>query len=183
MDPPDHSRLRGLVTNSFRPRMVDGLRPFIEKVVDQLLDAGAFKGQLEFVGDFPYPLPATILALMLGIPAGDQSWFIRCANNIAAFSGTGKADPLGTQATWQSVSALKIYFRDLAEERRAQPRKDLISALVILNEIGDRLTEDELFAMFVFLLATGHETTMVLLANGLLALLRNPTKGEALRRR
>jgi pimeloyl-[acyl-carrier protein] synthase len=180
MDPPDHTRLRGLVNKAFTPRMVEELAPTIEEVTDRLLDAVEPRGHMEFIHDFAYPLPATVIALMLGIPAGDQSRFIGWANDIAAYSGTGKADPLRTQAAQRSVSALKTYFRALAEGRRVHPQKDLISALVVLEEMGDRLAEEELFALCVFLLVAGHETTMALLANGLLALLRNPAQADTL---
>lgn len=182
MDPPDHTRLRGLVNKAFTPRMVQELAPMIEEVVDRLLAAAEPKGHMEFIHDFARPLPATVIALMLGIPSAGKSRFIGWANDLAAYSGTGKADPLRAHAAQRSVLALKAYFRALADERRLRPGSDLISALVALEDKGDRLSEEELFAMCVFLLVAGHETTMALLANGLLALLRNPAEAEALKR-
>jgi cytochrome P450 len=180
MDPPDHTRLRALVNKAFTPHMVQELAPAVEKIIDQLLDVAGSKGQMEFIRDFAYPLPATVIASMLGVPAEDQSRFIGWANSVAAYSGTGKAEPAKTEAAWQSVSALNTYFHALAEQRRMHPQKDLISTLVVLEEMGDRLTEEELIAMCVFLLVAGHETTMALLANGLLSLLRNPEQACAL---
>jgi cytochrome P450 len=181
MDPPDHTRLRGLVNKAFTPRMIEALAPAIEETTEELLDAVESNGQMDFIRDFAYPLPATVIALMLGVPIRDRSLFISWANDIAAYSGTGQADPLRAQAAQRSVSALNAYFHELAEERRVHPQEDLISTLVVLEEMGDRLTEEELIAMCVFLLVAGHETTSALLANGLLALLRNPAQGQALK--
>ena len=180
LDPPDHTRLRGLVNKAFTPHIVEELVPAIEEIIDQLLDVAESKGQMEFIRDFAYPLPATVIASMLGVPTEDRSRFISWANDIAAYSGTGKADPVKTQEALRSVSTLNTYFHALAEERRVHPQKDLISTLVVLEEMGDRLTEEELIAMCVFLLVAGHETTMALLANGLLALVHNPAQAYAL---
>jgi pimeloyl-[acyl-carrier protein] synthase len=182
MDPPDHTRLRGLVNKAFTPHMIATLEGAIVTTTEELLGAAESNGQMDIIRDFAYPLPATVIALMLGVPLGDRSQFISWANDIAAYSGTGKADPLRAQTAQRSVSALNTYFHKLVEERRVHPQEDLISTLVSLEELGDRLTEQELIAMCVFLLVAGHETTSALLANSLLALLRNPEQGHALRR-
>ncbi|MBM3801084.1 MAG: cytochrome P450 [Acidimicrobiia bacterium] len=180
MDPPDHTRLRALVNKAFTPRMVQDLGPSIEAIAFRLLDAAAGKGQMEFIRDFAYPLPATVIASMLGLPPGDQDQFIAWADDLTAYSGSGSANIELSQTAQRSVAALTDYFRRIVSERRTRPRNDLISTLVALEEQGDKLSEQELISMCTFLLVAGHETTMALLANGLLALLRNPSQREAL---
>jgi cytochrome P450 len=180
MDPPDHTRLRALVNKAFTPRMVQDLAPSVEAVTDRLLKAGQSKGKMEFVRDLAYALPATVIATMLGVPPEDQSRFVEWADDLTAYTGSGRADPELSRAAKQSVSELTEYFQRVAHERRICPRDDLISTLVALEEAGDKLSEQELIAMCTFLLVAGHETTMALLANGLLALLRNPSQRRAL---
>lgn len=174
MDPPDHTRLRSLVNKAFTPRMVQELTSAIEGVAGRLLDAAQANGGMEFVKDFAYKLPATVIAVMLGIPAGDQDQFIRWADDLTAYTGSGTASLELGRAAQKSVDELTFYFLTIAESRRAEPRNDLISSLVSLAEEGDRISEQELISMCTFLLVAGHETTMALLSNGLYALLKNP---------
>jgi pimeloyl-[acyl-carrier protein] synthase len=181
MDPPDHTRLRALVNKAFTPRMVQELAHSIESIASRLLDAAQAKGEMEFVRDFAYPLPATVIATMLGIAAEDQHRFIRWADDLTAYTGSGTASPDLGLAAQRSVDELTMYFRAIATERRIEPRNDLISSLVSLEEEGDRISEQELISMCTFLLVAGHETTMALLANGLHALLQNPAECRMLR--
>jgi len=171
MDPPDHTRLRGLVNKAFTPRMVQELAPAISRVTARLLGDAAARGEMEFVREFAYPLPATVIGEMLGVPAADQDRFIAWADDITAYSGSGSADPALSRAAQRSVAALTEYFLGIARRRPVSGR---IATLVEIEEAGEKLTEQELVAMCTFLLVAGHETTMALLANGLLALLRNP---------
>lgn len=181
MDPPDHTRLRRLVNKAFTPRMVQDLSPAIGRITRQLLDAAESRRHMEFVREFAYALPATVIAAMLGVPSTDQAQFIAWADDLTAYTGSGSADPELSRAAQRSAAALSGYFLSIAEERRACPRNDLISTLVAIEETGDQLSQDELVAMCTFLLVAGHETTMALLANGLLALLHHPHAFETLR--
>ena len=183
MDPPGHTRLRALVNYAFTPRMVRDLAGTIEAVTDRLLDAAIARGSLEFVREFAYPLPASVIAIMLGVPESDQERFIHWADDLTAYSGTGcPAAPLAASAQ-RSAQELAGYLLGIAGSRRREPRNDLITALVTLEGAGDKLNEEELVAMCTFLLVAGHETTMALLSNGLLALLRHPDQRELLRQR
>jgi cytochrome P450 len=181
MDPPDHTRLRALVNKAFTPRMVQELQGSIESIAKRLLDVAQARGEMEFVREFAYPLPATVIATMLGIPPKDQERFIVWADHVTAYTGSGTAAPDLGLAAQQSVHELTMYFRGIAEEKRARSGNDLISSLVSLEEEGDRISEQELISMCTFLLVAGHETTMALLSNGLHALLQNPQQKQALR--
>lgn len=175
MDPPDHTRLRNLINRAFTPRVVRGLGPAIADIARQLLDAAEARGAMEFVRDFAYPLPATVIASMLGVPPSGQAQFIAWADDLTAYSGSGSADPDLSRAAQNSAAELTRYFLDIAEQRRREPAGDLISELAAVE-----LSEQELASMCSFLLVAGHETTMALLSNGLLALLRNPGQREML---
>jgi len=181
MDAPDHTRLRRLVNKAFTPRMVQELAPAVMRITGQLLDAVETVGQMEFVRQFAYPLPATVIAQMLGVPASDQEQFIAWADHLTAYTGSGIADADLSRAAQQSVAALSEYFLGIADDRRRHPRRDLISTLVAIEEAGDQLSQQELVAMCTFLLVAGHETTMALLSNGLLALLRHRDAFDTLR--
>jgi len=179
MDPPDHTRLRSLVNMAFTPRIVQEQAEAIARITGRLLDTAEASREMEFVREFAYPLPATVIAEMLGVPAADQDQFIAWADDITAYSGSGSADPVLSRAAQGSVAALTEYFLGIAHEARQRPAKGLIGTLVEIEESGDKLTEQELVAMCTFLLVAGHETTMALLSNGLLALLRDPeARGE-----
>ncbi|HSU14653.1 cytochrome P450 [Longimicrobium sp.] len=176
LDAPDHTRLRALVQKSFTPRLVDGLRPRIEKLVDELLDAALRDRPGELVRQLALPLPLTIIAELLGVPAEDRARFHAWSSRIV--SGTPDIRAI---AVLPAVRALFRYLRTLFAARRAEPRDDLVSALVHAEAEGDRLSEDELLGMVFLLLAAGHETTVNLIAGGVLALLQNRTERERLR--
>src|SRR5438309_7507749 len=182
LDPPDHTRLRGLVSKAFTPRVVEVLRPRIEVIVDRLLDAAAARGEMEAITEFAYPLPVTVIAEMLGVPSEDWERFRDWSAVLAA-----SLDPVMPEERWARVfparDALFDYFRVIVAERRSQPRNDLISAMVAAEENGDVLSEHELLVMCNLLLVAGHETTVNLLGNGLLALLSHPETMAELRAR
>ncbi len=180
IDPPDHTRLRALVSNAFTPRMIRGLGPRIQAIVDELLDRVEEAGQMDLIADFAFPLPAIVIAEMLGLPPADREQFKQWSNDVMAFLGTGRSRVDVARRAQQGVDALKDYLRGIFRQRRQLPREDLISALLVVEEEGDRLSEEEMFGMCVFLLVAGHETTLALIGNGLLALLRNPEQKQML---
>jgi cytochrome P450 len=173
-DPPDHTRLRALVQKAFTPRMIEQLRPRIIAVVGELLDriAGC-AGLVDLIGDLAYPLPVVVIAELLGVPAEDRVRFHAWSSVVAA-----SLDPLVPESVAAQVvdarNALHAYLRGVIEQRRREPRADLISALVAVEEQGDVLSEPELVTMCTLLLIAGHETTVNLIGNGVLALLRHP---------
>ena len=180
LDPPDHTRLRGLVAKAFTPRRVQELRPRIEEIVDELLDRLEEKEWVDLIADFAVPLPVTVIAEMLGVPAEDLDRFKRWSDDVAR---TVSADtPEDIRRANQASRELRVYLEPIIEERRRVPREDLISALVQAEEQGDRLTRDEVFATVILLLVAGNETTTNLIGNGMRALLRNPDQLERLRR-
>jgi pimeloyl-[acyl-carrier protein] synthase len=172
-DPPDHTRLRALVTKAFTPAVVERMRPRIQTIVNELLDAVESRGTLDVVADFAYPLPATVICEMLGLPQSDRPQFRRWSDDIIGLLGAG-ADAERAERGQRSLRDLREYYRRLIGERRHHPGEDLISALIQAHEHGQRLGEAELLSTSVTLLTAGQETTTSLIANGLLALLRNP---------
>jgi cytochrome P450 len=180
MDPPDHTRLRGLVQQAFTPRLVQRLRPRIEELTDKLLAAAAERGEIDLMADFAFPLPATILAELLGVPPGDQELFRAWTTTY-----TEAIDPVSHRMTSErgvrAHADLAGYLTAVIAERRARPREDLISGLVEAQTDGTALTGDELVEMCILLVIAGLETTANLIGNGLNALLANP--GELARLR
>jgi cytochrome P450 len=179
LDPPDHTRIRSLVAKAFTPRVVEGLRPRIEGLVDELLDAAAARGRLELMADFAYPLPVTVIAELLGVPIEDRPRFLRWAEQLKAI-----LDPVaavsGLRGLQEAYRDITQYFRAIVAERRRAPKDDLLSALVAAEEAGDRLDETELLSLAVLLLGAGHETTANLIGNAVVALLRNPGERKRL---
>jgi hypothetical protein len=178
-DPPDHTRLRSLVTKAFTPRTIEALRPRIESIVQEQLDAVAQAGGIDVIESLAYPLPVTVIAEMLGVPAEDRERFKRWSDD--AIKGLGFTSVNEAREARVAFRELRAYFQDIAEERRREPREDLFSALLAAEEAGDKLTTDEVFSMCILLLVAGNETTTNLIGNGLLALLRNPQQLEVLR--
>ena len=179
MDPPDHTRVRGLVSKAFTPRRVAELRPRIEEIVDELLDDAARGGELEVIGDFAAPLPAIVIAELLGVPAEDHRTFKQWSSELIALAPL--ADPSRLGEVQQKLDRILDYLRGIIAERRAAPRDDLISAMIAAQEERDALSDAELLATSNLLLIAGHETTTNLIGNGLLALLRH--QGELARLR
>jgi len=184
LDPPDHSRLRGLVAKAFTPRMIEKLRPRIQQIVDELLAPVKAKGQMEVISEFAYPLPAIVIAEMLGVPPEDRERFTLWTRNFGALldggDGNGMTFEELTQAL-QGVNEFMEYFRAIIHEQHQHPRENLLQAMQEAEEQGDMLSEEELLGNCVLLLAAGHGTTTHLLGNGLFALLRNPEQMERLR--
>lgn len=180
-DPPAHTRLRTLVAKAFTARTVQQLAPRIQSIVDELLDAVAERGEMESVSEFAYPLPITVIAEMLGVEPERRDFFREASTKIAVALGPITDSQVALKANDGRLQ-LFGYFEELIRKRRAEPRDDLISALIQAEDRGDFLGHGELLAMLLLLLVGGHETTVNLIANGLLALLRNPHQLELLRR-
>jgi cytochrome P450 len=184
-DPPDHTRLRGLVSTAFTPRVVEMLRPHIQRIVDGLLERVETAGSMDLIEDFAYPLPVVVICELLGVPVEDRDRFKQWGLDIARGLDAIWLPPDSEVAVRSVASrrALSDYFRALIAERRASPRGDMLSALIAAEEAGDTLTEDELLATCILLLVAGHETTVNLIGNGTLALLRHPHELRRLRER
>ncbi|POM26855.1 Cytochrome P450 107B1 [Actinomadura rubteroloni] len=176
MDPPDHTRLRRLVSKAFTPRLVERLRPRVTALVDELLDAAA-GARTDLIAALAYPLPVIVISELLGVPAADRDRFKDWSEALARGLDPDFLLPESEIVRREAARAeFNAYFRALAAERRASPRDDLLSALVAVSDGGDALTEEELLATCVLLLVAGHETTVNLIGNGALALLRNPAQ-------
>jgi cytochrome P450 len=180
-DPPAHSRLRGLVAQAFSARMMEGMRPRIQAIVDGLLDEVVARGEFDVIRDLANPLPGIVIAELLGVPAEDQPKFKHWANEYAAFLGGIGDYAQMRQRGKESVLALGQYIQEVAARRRVEPRDDLITALVQAEEQGDKLSELELVATVFLLLFAGNETTTNLIGNGILTLLRQPEAAAQLR--
>jgi pimeloyl-[acyl-carrier protein] synthase len=182
-DPPDHTRLRGLVSKAFTPRVVEVLRPHIQQIVDGLLERTETAGSMDLIEDFAYPLPVIVICELLGVPVEDRDRFKQWGLAIARGLDAIWLPPDSGVAARSMASrhALSDYFRALIAERRASPRSDMLSALIAAEEAGDTLSEDELLATCILLLVAGHETTVNLIGNGTLALLRHPHELRRLR--
>jgi cytochrome P450 len=179
LDEPDHRRLRSLVQKAFTPRIVEEMRPRIETIAGDLLDAIEKRGNnsADLIHEYAAPLPVTVIAELLGVPERDRRKFHRWSNHIVA------ADT----STWHKVRAIPsgiaflMYLRRLIRSRREALGDDLLSRLIEVHDAGDRLSADELLAMCFLLLVAGHETTVNLIGNGVLALLEHPEEMERLR--
>ena len=178
-DPPRHTRLRGLVNKAFTPRAVRALEERMRGIVDELLDGLAAADEIEVIADLAYPLPVTVIAEMLGVPAADRDRFKHWSDEAVRGLGTATLDDL--RASIRAGRELNAYLAPIAEERRRHPRDDLLSGLLAAEEEGDRLSMDEVFQTVILLLVAGNETTTKLIGNGLLALLRHPDQLELLR--
>ncbi|MEU8237584.1 cytochrome P450 [Actinoplanes missouriensis] len=173
-DPPDHTRLRRLVSAAFTARRMEGLRPRIEEITRDLLDAIEGRDRADLIDTFAFPLPIQVICELLGVPAGDRDDFRAWSNVIVAGSQSGdRLEP--------AIRAMVGYILALIAERRATPGPDLLSGLIQVRDEQDRLTEEELSSMVFLLLIAGHETTVNLIGNGAYLLLRDRTRWERLR--
>jgi cytochrome P450 len=175
-DPPDHTRLRTLVSKAFNPRRVEDLRPRITAIATQLLDTVQAQGSMDLLDAFAFPLPITVIAELLGVPVEDRDQFRAWTTTIFTPPVEGNFEPI-QRAGMQFIQ----YFQDLLARRRADPRDDLLSAMMAAEEQGDRLSPMELMSMLFLLLVAGHETTVNLIGNGTWALLTHPEQLERLR--
>jgi cytochrome P450 len=184
LDPPDHTRLRKLVSKAFVPKVVKALEPDITALVDGLLDKVEEQGSFDVVSDLAHPLPVAVICRLLGVPIEDEPKFSHASALLAAaldpvISFTGQA-PDSFDEMFQAGLWLREYLRDLIALRRSDPGDDLMSALIHVEESGDQLTEEEIVATCNLLLVAGHETTVNLIANAILAMLRHPSQWAAL---
>lgn len=171
-DPPEHTRLRGLANKAFTPRVVEKMRPHIQEIVDDLLEAVEGR-QFDLVHDLAYPLPVIVIAEMLGVPSSEREQFKRWSEDIVATLGTLQQDDVNQRGTTAAI-AMAEYFQGVIAERRRAPQDDLLSGLIAAEEQGQVLSEDEMLATCILLLVAGNETTTNLLGNGMMALFRHP---------
>jgi cytochrome P450 len=182
LDPPDHTRLRKLVSKAFTPRTIEALTPDVERLVDEALDRMADAGRVDLIDALAFPLPFTVISLMLGMPETDT-------DRLRELSGTvvRSLEPVPDEATVRAIVEADIELVDLASEaiawKRANPADDLLTALIDAEEDGDVLSADELVAQVILLYVAGHETTVNLIGNGALALLRDPEQAALWRDR
>ena len=176
-DPPDHTRLRTLVQQAFSPRLVDRMRGRIQTLSDELLDRVERRGRMDLIADYALPIPTTVIAEMLGVPVADRHKFHRWSSAMLAAGATR----FGLLRAMPSALLFMRYIRRLIKIRRADLRDDLISALITAKEASERLNDDELLSMILLLIVAGHETTVNLIASGMLALLEHPDQLERLR--
>ncbi|MEN3309362.1 MAG: hypothetical protein V7603_5564 [Micromonosporaceae bacterium] len=179
LNPPDHTRLRRLVSGAFTARRVQALRPAVARMVDDLLDA--MTGEVDFIGAFAFPLPVNVIGELLGVPAEDRAQFQPLVRDWTQIMEVLTPDVVSHAD--RAAAAIRDYLADLVAQRRRRPSGDLISALIAEGEVGDRLSEDELITMSGLLFAAGFETTSNLLANSLAALLAHPEQLRLLRER
>lgn len=173
LDPPDHTRLRRLVTKAFTPSAIDALRPRIESLVDDVLDRAAERGTMELVDELAFPVPFQVISDMLAIPA-DRADEMREWSQLLTASLEPTATEETLDATEDAAVLMRAYLEEVIEARRHDLGTDVLSALLVAEEEGDRLSAEELLSFVVLLYVAGHETTVNLIGNGLLALLRNP---------
>ena len=184
LDPPDHTRLRKLVSKAFVPKVVSELQPDIAELVDGLLERIAERGRFDAVSDLAYPLPVAVICRLLGVPLEDEAEFSRASALLAQaldpfFAITG--EPMqGMEERIQAGQWLREYLHELIGQRRSQPGDDLMSRLIAVEESGDQLTEEEIVSTCSLLLIAGHETTVNLIANAILAMLHHPRQWAAL---
>ncbi|HVM95613.1 MAG TPA: cytochrome P450 [Candidatus Acidoferrales bacterium] len=180
-DPPDHTRLRTLVSKAFTPRVVEELRPRIREITDRLIARVFAKGSMELMDDLAAPLPAMVIAQLLGVPPEDHQQFKQWSDDLIVIAD-GSLAIEGLPAAERSAAALIEYLERIMADRQRSPQNDLISGLVAARDQGDALTHGEMLSTCILLLIAGHETTTNLIGNGILTLLRHPQALEDLRR-
>jgi cytochrome P450 len=180
MEPPDHTRVRKLVSKAFTPRMVERLRPRVQTFVDDLIDDVAGAGEVDLISTIAEPLPVTVIAELLGVPQSDRKLLRPWSAEICLMYELNPSDEYARRAVAASHE-FSDYLRTLSRERRADPREDLVSALAQVAVEGDALTEDELIGTCVLLLNAGHEATVNVTGNGWWTLFRHPDQVSSLR--
>lgn len=180
LDPPDHTRLRGLVSKAFYPGVVERMQPYIQKIANELIDKVRDTGVIDIIADIACPLPVKVIATMLGVPTEDRTMLNHWTDELSRL-----LDPLMSLEAYDHMNKVAVefteYFRGLIAERQKRPKEDLISALIAAKEQGDKLSEDEMVSVCMLLFAAGEETTVNLIGNGMLALLRHPDQMELLK--
>lgn len=179
-DPPDHTRLRSLVSKAFTPRAVRELHPRVQRIVDDLLSELEGKDRFDLIESLAFPMPVTVIAEMLGVPAQDMDRFKHWSNDISlTIEPSLREDQI--RRVERASEKLYDYFESIIEERRREPQDDMITALLNAEDEGDRLTHEELLGTLVLLLVAGNETTRNLIGNGMRALLKHPDQLRKLR--
>ncbi|MHC5854821.1 cytochrome P450 [Nostoc sp.] len=180
-DPPEHTRLRTLFNKAFTPHIIGSMAPSIHSLVNQLIDSIYKRGNIDIIHDLAYPIPAIVIAQMLGANSEDYQHFKKWSSDLAKFFGLFRMDTEILTNAKKSLLEMKQYFHFILEERRCQPQNDLISSLIFAQEKENSLSDEEILSNCVFLTFAGHETTTNLIANGLLALLANPSQMQKLK--
>ena len=181
LDPPAHTRLRGLCSQAFTPRWVERLRSHIQEIADRLIDTVLPGGRMDLIRDFAAPLPATVTAEMLGVPPSDHVRLKAWSSDFAEMLGNFQHNPDRVPRVLGSLEEMTAYFREAIEAQRSHPREGLIHDLLAAEVEGDRLSEDEVVANLIVTMVGGQETTTNLIGNGILSLLRNPGVLQQLR--
>lgn len=182
LDPPDHTRLRGLVSHAFTPRRVRDLGPRMQEIVDELIDVRAPTGQMEVIEDLAYSVPVRVICELLGVPAADHQIFKDWSRDLARGLDPDFMIPADLrQRQMEASEALQQYFEGLIAERTRDPGDDMLSALIQAEQEGDKLSHGELLSTLGLLLIAGHETTVNLIGNGFLQLSRHPDQYAKLR--
>ena len=179
-DPPSHARLRGIVNRAFTPRRVAGLRPRIEEIARELLAEVDGESEFELMAGLAVPLPVIVIAELLGVPSEDRELFRQWSNAVAAATNVVTSEEIADEAR-EATRALVDYLGRVVEQRRGEPRDDLLSALVEAEEEGQRLSHEEVLAFAILLLVAGNETTTNLIGNGTLALIADAEQQQAMR--
>ena len=179
-NPPDHTRIRGLVSRAFTPRRIDALKPRIDAMVAAVLDPLVGGGDVDLLDVLAFPLPVAVIGALVGVPADDYDWFRQRARDGAS-SLELNADATVIMRAATAMREMSDYFDHLVEVRRGQPEDDLLSALIAAEDAGDRLTHEELIANVILMFVAGFETTTNLIGNGLVALCANPDELQRLR--
>ncbi len=182
-DPPRHTRLRGLVSKAFTPHVIESMAPHIQGLVDGFLDQAQQRGRIDIIADLAYPLPVTVILEMLGLPTADRARLKKWSDEFVAYFARDPSQVTGQewQKATESLEAERAYFTAAIAAAHGREGNQLLSALVRVEEAGDRLSAEELFANVNLLLTAGHETTTNLIGNGIVALLRQPEQLERLR--
>ncbi|MDQ2715233.1 MAG: cytochrome P450 [Chloroflexota bacterium] len=181
LDPPDHSRIRGLASRAFTPRRVEVLRAHIQDITNTLLDSVQNTGKMDVLADLAVPLPAIVTAELLGMPSSDWKQLTKWSSDFAQVLGNFQHNPDHAAVALRSLGEMILYFRALLDDHRTHPRDDLIMALMNAEIDGDRLTEEEIIANTIVTMVGGQETTTNLIGNGTLSLLRHPDQMEKLK--
>jgi cytochrome P450 len=180
LNPPDHTRIRGLVSRAFTPRRIDALKPRIDAMVAAILDPLADGGEVELLDVLAFPLPVAVIGVLVGVPPEDYSWFRqRVRDGAASLELNADLEVITKAAT--AMGEMSEYFDRLVEVRRGRPEDDLLSALIAAEDAGDRLTHEELISNVILMFAAGFETTSNLIGNGIVALCANPGELDRLR--
>ncbi len=179
-NPPEHTHLRSLVNKAFTPKMIEQMRAHIQQIADRLIDGVLPAGKMEFIGQFAFPIPITVIAEMLGIPSADHSKFRELSNTLTQTLEPGYSMEVLNQAV-KAHDELTSYLEPVVDERRKSPGTDLISALLLAEENGETLSAEDIIGNVILMLVAGHETTVNLIGNGMLALLKHSDQMELLK--